>query len=245
MFPYSVYTNERTSLVSIIRERSYDSIQNLPWRHGNALSKNWLKLFRIPNHPETDTFCRVKKLVLIWMDCSSVDLHLFPPFELKLNKIRANSPINNGMEIIVNGSDFRSPSSLSANNTWYTKIGITVSEFPIAELIAVRRWACDTSGVRNKIPQNITLYSTPVSSDTFWAYYFDIQKTIILKMVWTYQLNLNITQSRVARKPLPNSMWPNRLVSMVGIQIAMHLLPWTTPIRMNDRVWRTKRMHQH
>lgn len=32
----------------------------------------------------------------------------------------------------------------------------------MAELIAVRRCVCDTSGVRNKIPQNITLYKTPV-----------------------------------------------------------------------------------
>lgn len=66
------------------------------------------------------------------------------------------------MEIIVNGILRRSPSNRSANSTWYTKIGITVSEFPIAELIAVRRCACDTSGVRNNIPQNITLYKTPM-----------------------------------------------------------------------------------
>lgn len=39
---------------------------------------------------------------------------------------------------------------------------MTVSEFPIAELIAVRRWACDTSGVRINMPQKITLYRTPI-----------------------------------------------------------------------------------
>lgn len=116
----------------------------LPCRHGIELNKNWLKDFRIPNH------------------------HLFPPpFELKLNKTNANSPIKSGMEIIVNGILLKSPSNRSANNTWYTKIGITVSEFPIAELIAVRRWACDTSGVRNNIPQNITLYKTPIKSYFF------------------------------------------------------------------------------
>lgn len=70
--------------------------------------------------------------------------------------------MKSGIEMTENGNDFRSPSNLSASKTWYTKIGITVKEFPIAEFIAVRRWACDTSGVRNKIPQNITLYNTPI-----------------------------------------------------------------------------------
>lgn len=65
------------------------------------------------------------------------------------------------MEIIVNGILLKSPSNRSANKTWYTKIGITVSELPIAELIAERRCASDTSGVRSSIPQNITLYNTP------------------------------------------------------------------------------------
>lgn len=89
-------------------------------------------------------------------------LHLLPPFELKLSKISANRPMNNGIEITVNGSDFKSPSSLSANKTWYTKIGTTVNEFPIALLIAFRFCVVDTSGVRSNIPQNITLYKTPV-----------------------------------------------------------------------------------
>lgn len=93
-------------------------------------------------------------------------LHLLPPFELKLSRIKANNPIKSGIEITVNGKPFRSPSSLSANKTWYTKMGITVNEFPIAELIAVRRCVCETSGVRSRIPQNITLYNTPSQDET-------------------------------------------------------------------------------
>lgn len=38
---------------------------------------------------------------------------------------------------------------------------MTVKEFPIAELMAVLRCVGDTSGVRNNIVQNITLYKTP------------------------------------------------------------------------------------
>lgn len=70
-------------------------------------------------------------------------------------------------DITVKGTDLRfdSPSILSASKIWYTNIGMTVNELPIAEFIAARRWDGDTSGVRNNIPQNITLYNTPFSEE--------------------------------------------------------------------------------
>lgn len=95
-----------------------------------------------------------------------VFLHLLPPFALKLSKISVKSAISKGADTAMNGH-FRSPSSLSAINTWYTKMGSTVNEFPMAELIADLRCCGEASDVRRRMPQNIMLYKTPLNSNKY------------------------------------------------------------------------------
>lgn len=75
------------------------------------------------------------------------------------------SAMSKGADTAINGH-FKSPSSLSANNTWYTRIGSTVNEFPIAELIADFLCCGEASDVRSSMPQNIMLYKTPVYMKT-------------------------------------------------------------------------------
>lgn len=86
-------------------------------KHGIVLNRNWLKVFRIPNHPEMKREFISLIQVELFEKKKKINSHLFPPLELKLSKINANNPINNGIETTVNGNDLRSPSNLSANKT--------------------------------------------------------------------------------------------------------------------------------
>lgn len=47
----------------------------------------------------------------------NIKLHLFPPFELKLNRISVNKANNKGPDTAIN-DHFKSPSNLSANKTY-------------------------------------------------------------------------------------------------------------------------------
>lgn len=66
---------KKTSLVNIIRTKMMRKFnKHLPWRHGIALNKNWLKLFRMPNHPETHRHTH-KTLLLFDVNLTSFDLN--------------------------------------------------------------------------------------------------------------------------------------------------------------------------
>lgn len=131
-------------------------------RNGKAHNRNWLKFFRIPNHPACLRKEKEKRREFIQTTQSSKKqhVHLFPPLALKLRMINVNRANSNGDDTAMNGQS-KSSSNLSANSTWYTKIGSTVVLLPMAEFMADFFCCCDTSGVRIRMPQKMTLYSTP------------------------------------------------------------------------------------
>lgn len=185
------------------------------WRKGKEFNRNWQKFFRIPNH------------------------HLFPPLALKLNKIRVKSASSSGPETLIKFQR-KSPSNLSASNTWKTRMGSTVKQLPMAELMADLRCCWDTSGVRSKIPQKIKLYKTPtkLKHNTIQS---GTKTTSQLHCTNLSNFNGRNTNWR-AFTAKNNSNWnkTKRERKMYQINLLISQLLWLP--RMIDHVWPPKRM---